>query len=101
MNHLYSIKTHRHPVRVLAVIVLLMLAQALADSRRAQPPTSRMAPVSEAQKQGIARGLAGNFGLGPFQPSLEMKENVDFLLTPALLVQEAICDDIVLTYPTE
>ncbi len=33
--------------------------------------------------------------------SLMMREQVDFLLTPALLVQEAISDDIVLTYPEE
>jgi len=36
-----------------------------------------------------------------FEPSLEMKENVDFLLTPALLVQEAISEDVVITYPSE
>lgn len=36
-----------------------------------------------------------------FEPSLEMKENVEFLLTPALLVQEAISEDIVITYPIE
>jgi len=36
-----------------------------------------------------------------FEPSLEMKENVDFLLTPALLVQEAISEGIVITYPSE
>jgi len=33
--------------------------------------------------------------------SLEMKENVDFLLTPALLMQEVISDDIIITYPSE
>ena len=37
----------------------------------------------------------------PFEPSLEMKENVDFLLTPALLVQQAISEDVVITYPSE
>ena len=36
-----------------------------------------------------------------FVPSLEMRENVDFLLTPALLVQEAMSADIVVTYPSE
>ena len=34
-------------------------------------------------------------------PSLEMRENVDFLLTPALLVQQAISDDVIITYPEE
>jgi hypothetical protein len=33
--------------------------------------------------------------------SLTVREHVDFLLTPALLVQEAVSDDVVLTYPEE
>lgn len=35
-----------------------------------------------------------------FRSSLEMKENVDFLLTPAILVQQAAEDDIII-YPSE
>jgi len=33
--------------------------------------------------------------------SLRVREQVDFLITPALLVQEAISEDVVLTYPEE
>ena len=33
--------------------------------------------------------------------STEVKENEDFLLTPALLVQEALAEDVVPTYPRE
>jgi hypothetical protein len=33
--------------------------------------------------------------------SLEIREQIDFRLTPALLVQEAISDGIILTYPEE
>ncbi len=33
--------------------------------------------------------------------SLAVREQVDFLLTPALLVQEAMSDNVVLTYPEE
>ncbi len=92
----------RGPVRVLVAVVLLMLlTQVLGDNRRPRPSRSRRVPVPEAQKERIAGRLAAGYGLGPFQPSLEMKENADFLLTPVLLVQEAICDDIVITYPTE
>ena len=36
-----------------------------------------------------------------FSPSLEMKENADFLLTPALLMQEALSDEVITTYPSE
>ena len=38
---------------------------------------------------------------GSFRPSLEMKENTDFLLTPALLVQEILSTNAVITYPEE
>jgi hypothetical protein len=41
--------------------------------------------------------LVGNL----VSPSQEMKENVDFLLTPAILVQEAVSSGVVPTYPTE
>jgi hypothetical protein len=33
--------------------------------------------------------------------SLAIREHDDFLLTPALLVQEAVSDDVILTYPEE
>lgn len=36
-----------------------------------------------------------------FDISLMIREHADFLLTPALLVQEAISEDVVLTYPEE
>jgi hypothetical protein len=38
---------------------------------------------------------------GATDPSLEMRENVDFLLTPAILIQESITDGVILTYPEE
>jgi hypothetical protein len=36
-----------------------------------------------------------------FDGRLEFAEWLDFLATPALLVQEAVSDDVVLTYPEE
>jgi hypothetical protein len=33
--------------------------------------------------------------------SLEMRENVDFLLTPAILVQECISEDVIIVYPED
>jgi len=33
--------------------------------------------------------------------SLAQREPSDFLLTPALLVQEAVSDGVILTYPEE
>lgn len=100
----YGINTKilRIPVRILGVILLLiLLSKVLGSNHGSRPVRRRKVPVTEAHKERIAEQLASGYGLGPFQPSLEMKESVDFLLTPAILVQEAICDDIVITYPTE
>jgi hypothetical protein len=101
MKREFSIKARRSIKVLVGIILLVLLSQVVGSSPARVPLRPRKVPVPEAQKQRIARGLAAGYGLGPFQPSLEMKENADFLLTPALLVQEALSDDVVITYPTE
>ena len=86
---------------LLAILFLVLLSHVLGNEQAPAPLRSRNTVVPEAHKERIAKKIASGYGAGPFQPSLEMKENVDFLLTPALLVQEAISEDIVVTYPTE
>ena len=49
----------------------------------------------------LARRKATEIASGPFNPSLEMKENVDFLLTPALLVQQIVSGETEVIYPPE
>ena len=44
-------------------------------------------------RQGAYSGLT--------EPSFETRENVDFLLTPGILVQEAITEGLILIYPEE
>ena len=46
-------------------------------------------------------GIDSGMFTGLSSPSLEMKENVDFFLTPALLVQESISENVIITYPGE
>jgi len=104
MKQAYStcIKIWTGSVRILfALLLLVLLTQVMGDNQKRRSPMSKSGPVPEAQKQHIAGRIASVYGLGPFQPSLEMKENADFLLTPALLFQEAISNDIIITYPTE
>jgi hypothetical protein len=48
-----------------------------------------------------ARSLVASHMARNFQPSLETKENVDFLLTPALLVQEHLSGGSFPGYPAE
>jgi len=49
----------------------------------------------------IARTVAGRRLSVNFSPSLNAREAADFLLTPAILTQEAISDSVVPTYPSE
>ena len=44
--------------------------------------------------------LSGTFA-GMTDPSFEMRENIDFLLTPGILVQQCISEDVLITYPEE
>lgn len=48
-----------------------------------------------------AREIATRHAIPNFELSFEVRENADFILTPAILVQEAIADTIVLTYPEQ
>jgi hypothetical protein len=50
---------------------------------------------------GLAGEVAAGTFTGPSMVSLEMRENVDFLLTPGLLVQQAITEGAIVTYPEE
>jgi hypothetical protein len=60
---------------------------------QAQPPSS----VKDAAiKSQVWRMISGNF-----ETSIEMKEDADFLLTPAFLVQEAIDEKSLITYPLD
>jgi len=53
--------------------------------------------MSIEMKKDILSGML----TGMADPSLEMRENVDFLLTPAILVQQCISEGVLITYPEE
>ena len=96
------ILTLRYPIRILIIIGLLaLLSRVFGGDEIAQPVKQKNATISQVQKENIASRIASNYGMVNFESSLIMKENVDFLLTPALLVQEAISDHIIITYPSE
>jgi len=56
---------------------------------------------SEHRAREVAQRSASRSATSGFKSSLEMKENADFLLTPALLMQEVLSDEIITTYPSE
>ena len=85
------------------IIIYVMFSFTLAPASNTIPNKNSGSNTSSLKSgQGIdslRNGMA--IATANFQPSLEMKENVDFLLTPVLLVQEAISEDVVITYPSE
>jgi len=93
-------------VRWLPLIVLLCALFGLTVG--GAEPSGKEPPRDFPQAKGMPGGGQGIMDrLGPFVDrgiadlSLTVREQVDFLLTPALLVQEAVSDDVVLTYPEE
>ena len=56
---------------------------------------------AEQKTRDVAIRSATKAVTGGFRPSLEMKENADFLISPALLMQEVLSDEIITTYPSE
>ncbi len=83
----------------IVIAVCFSLASGKSSTSDAKDPNTSVNIISQqppAIRQQILKAATQGF-----EPSLEMKENADFLLTPALLVQQAISEDIVITYPSE
>ncbi len=81
-------------------LVLAMGAGSDPGRGRASAGTRRMILPGTPEFDAMMRAqLAPRSGMADL--SLATRENVDFLLTPALLVQEAVSDGVVLTYPEE
>jgi len=84
-----------------AALVPICLSLICFNSVSALAKDPNIAADPRQRSRAAALRAASRAATMGFSPSLEMKENVDFLLTPALLVQEAISDDIIITYPSE
>ena len=85
----------------LLFLAVLCVGLALGrGDRQTTPRETTLDDNAQIQAEAIKQQLISRIGIN-FQTSLDMKENVDFLLTPALLAQESICGDIIITYPSE
>lgn len=93
----------RRQLAVSVVAVTAMTFLAAQRLRGTETGERSMATKQEMQygQNDTFREIVERMVLPNFETSLEMKENADFLLTPAFLVQGAISDQAVLTYPAE
>ena len=87
------------PVMLMVGLSILGMAAvgALGGERKSGP--DRLREVEPGQMGAFMKSLHVNYFMADI--SLEVREQDDFLLTPALLVQEAISDGVILTYPEE
>jgi hypothetical protein len=85
-------------VVICALLGLSMGAAKLPD--RGMPPDSRQLLEASATEAGRSVQLLRVDYRGA-DLARTIQEQADFLLTPALLVQEVVSDDVVLTYPEE
>lgn len=81
-------------------VLLACCAAAVVTSRTSTDANDVSSALSAALEQAVRKQVEERVTRN-FEPSLEMRENVDFLLTPALLVQNAISSDLAVTYPSE
>ncbi len=93
-----SIRKKASLVLCCALFLFGAMHLAFAIERTHMPrPNPNGIRTGDAQHGRQSSALGGSL----FLPSLEMKENVDFLLTPALIVQECLMPDVLPTYPSE
>jgi hypothetical protein len=82
--------------------LLVSMFWCFGGSSPPQIPQGTPPPDTPDRMHDVAEQLAAKQLLPNFAPSLEARESTDFLLTPALLMQqEAISDRTSLTYPEE
>jgi len=88
-------------------LLVLLLGASLCWSGASINMSARERASVQAQRARVAaEQFLANFGkpaAGGHMTdlSLAIREHDDFLLTPALLVQEAVSDGVILTYPEE
>lgn len=90
--------------RLLTLVLFLILSLCTGPSDY-QPPSANsvkdMPPSTGTDRKRLAQELAAGQVRWNFEASMEMMESVDFLLTPALLIQESITPGVVPTYPSQ
>ncbi len=96
------------PVVWLAVLACMVVCfGAGAASGPGQAPDQGVPPLSQRPLDARALGEAAinrltlKIDFHEVDAGMQGRERVDFVLTPALLVQEAISDGVLLTYPVE
>jgi len=99
-------RTRTWMVRAILIGVLICVSLCLGMGA-AQPPNRRVPPAMRrpmnvpGPDQSAIMRLPIQTGISMADTSSQVRELTDFLLTPALLVQEAVSDGVVLTYPEE
>jgi hypothetical protein len=90
--------------QMLIVGMALLLCSSCRSANRncdAHAPENVSKPPKQEPSLNAAQRAATSNTTNAFKGSLEMKENADFLLTPALIVQQALATNRPIIYPSE
>lgn len=90
-----------YPTKKISRISVFVLLIILFSLLIALDSFGRKSTEGESSEWLEARKIATTNSQAFYGPSVEMRENVDFLLTPAIMVQQAIDPESIITYPNE
>lgn len=86
---------------VLVCVLLCLGMGAGGASSGKMPPGMRRQLEARTDEERVILQHSLQINYAGEDGALDLREQMDFLLTPALLVQEAVTDGVVLTYPEE
>ena len=98
-----KVRAYKKQMSILACAFIVCAIPSAGYIANDDPNGSNNTPLRPPTQtpQQIAKGLAGREMSGNISPSLNAREAADFLLTPAILTQESISENVLITYPSE
>jgi len=81
-------------------VLAVLLIWSAVESVTGRISEDEVLPARRADSE-LAEQIAVTYLGDNFAMSLVSKEFLDFLLTPALMVQESISENVIITYPSE
>jgi hypothetical protein len=94
------LRTRYRVLALPAICVVINLVQ-WGNTQPLLSPPAVPASIKQSGRSAAALKMAVQNTKANFEPSLTAMEETDFLITPALILQEAISADVIITYPIQ
>lgn len=84
---------------VVMIASAIAAASAIVATRSAAPPSKPSPAVAPRMRMQYSQSMHDREA--SYRAALEVRENVEFLLSPAILIQQSLHEDEVISYPNE